>query len=49
MEMNFSILLILEMKLGLHTKPKADVMKGEMEKLTKELAGNYFEEGIKKN
>ena len=51
MEMNFSTPSLLELKLGLHIKhlkPNGRVVKGEMEKGTKGLAGNYFEEGIKK-
>ena len=51
MEMNFSALSLLEMKLGLHIthlKPNSRAVKGEVEKWTKGLAGNYFEEGIKK-
>ena len=46
----FSAPSLLEMKLGLlttHLKP-ISIVKGEVEKWTNGLAGNYFEEGIKK-
>ena len=52
MEMDFSAPSLLEMKLECTWVEKKfstnKEMKGEVEKWTKGLAGNYFEEGIKK-
>ena len=52
MDMNFSAPSLLEMKLGCTWWKKNSTneeMKGEVEKWTKGLVGNYyFEEGVKK-
>ena len=49
MEINISAPSLLEIKLGLHTTHlKKEEVKGEVDKGTKGMTGNYFEEGIRK-